>query len=102
MIARFSARVSLFSILFLLSVSIVWGQADTSIRGVVTDPSGAIIPRAQAKLTNTATGLERRTASDDSGEYEMRQVPSGPYRLNVEAPGFKKYEASALKLQCNS
>jgi hypothetical protein len=68
----------------------------------VTDPSGATVPNAQATLTNAATGLERRAASNGGGEYEMLQLPPGPYRLTVEAPGFKKYEASNLQLQVNT
>lgn len=102
MMANLRAHVGNFLLLTFLSVSTVWGQADTSIRGVVTDPSGATVPNAQATLTNTATGLERRAASNGSGEYEMRQLPPGAYQLTIEAPGFKKYEASNLQLQVNS
>jgi Carboxypeptidase regulatory-like domain/TonB dependent receptor len=102
MSARFPVRVSLFSILFLLSFSVAWGQADTSIRGVVTDPSGASIPKAQVTLTNTATGSERHAESNGSGAYELLQLSPGPYRLTVEAPGFKKYEATNLQLLVNS
>ena len=100
--ASLRAHFGDFFLVLFLSVSTVWGQADTSIRGVVTDPSGATIPNAQATVTNTATGLERHATSNGSGEYEMLQLPPGAYRLTVEAPGFKKYEASNLHLQVNS
>jgi Carboxypeptidase regulatory-like domain len=100
--ASLRAHAGYFSLLILLSASTVWGQADTSIRGVVTDPSGATVPNAQATLTNAATGLERRATSNAGGEYEMLQLPPGPYRLAVEAPGFKKYEASNLQLLVNT
>jgi len=42
-------------VLALLSSSLAWGQATTSLRGTVSDPSGAVIPNAKAILVNTAT-----------------------------------------------
>ena len=80
----------------------IWGQANTSLRGAVTDQSGAVVPKAQLTLTNTATGLERATAASSAGAYEFLQVLPGSYRLRVEAPGFKKYEANDLRLEVNN
>jgi hypothetical protein len=61
-----------------------------------------MVPKAQLSLTNSATGLERKTVSRDSGEYEFLQVPPGPYRLSAEATGFKKYEANNLRLEVSN
>lgn len=89
-------------VLVSLSVAGLWGQANTSVRGTVTDQSGALIQKAQLTLTNTSTGLERKTESGDNGAYEFLQVVPGTYRLRVEMAGFKRYEASDLQLQVNS
>jgi hypothetical protein len=89
-------------VLVSLSVAGLWGQANTSVRGTVTDQSGALIQKAQLTLINTATGLERKTESGDNGAYEFLQVVPGTYRLRVEMAGFKRYEASDLSLQVNS
>ncbi|MBV9301448.1 MAG: TonB-dependent receptor [Acidobacteriaceae bacterium] len=91
-----------FFVAAILSVSPLWGQAETSLRGVITDPSGASVPIAQVTLANPATGLERHSSSNAKGEYEMLQLPPGTYRLTVEASGFKKYEVTDLQLQVNS
>ena len=93
---------AVFFFLSVLSVAAVWGQADTSIRGVVTDASAALVPSAHVTLANAATGLERRTVSDTKGEYEFLQVPPGTYVLTVESSGFKKYEVTGLQLQVDS
>jgi len=92
------------SVLWVLAVStlftnVAWSQANTSLRGAVTDQSGAIVPKAQITLTNTATGMERRTESSSTGAYEFLQLAPGAYRLRVEASGFKKFEAGDLRLE---
>jgi len=99
---RLLVRFCVFSCVVFVTCVLMFGQADTSIRGTVTDPSGASIPNAQVTVANTATGLERHTATSSSGEYELLQIPPGPYRLTVEAQGFKKYEATNVQLQVNS
>lgn len=101
-------RISLFPrliwgcALLAFGVTLLWSQADTSIRGTVSDPSGASVPKAKVVLTNTATGAQRETTASGAGEYEFQQVPPGPYVLTVESPGFKKYEATGLQLQVNN
>jgi hypothetical protein len=89
-------------VILLLCSAMVWGQANTSLRGTVADPSGAVVPKAQLALTNAATGLERKAVSRDSGEYEFLQVPPGSYRLRAESSGFKKYEANDLRLEVSN
>ncbi len=93
MIKKIEIRTTFVFVLLVLCSAMAWGQANTSLRGTVADQSAAVVPKAQLTLTNTATALERKTVSRDTGEYEFLQVPPGPYRLTAEAPGFKKYEA---------
>jgi hypothetical protein len=58
--------------------------------GVVTDPTGAAIANATVTVSNTATDLHASTTTNASGNYTIRELPVGTYRLTVEAPGFKK------------
>ncbi len=96
------SHVFCFSAILISGVGSLWGQADTSIRGTITDQSGAAVPKAQLTLTRTSTGTARTGVSSAVGEYEFQQVTPGSYTLSVEAPGFKKYDASNLQLQVNS
>src|SRR5438445_4851037 len=57
--------------------------------GVVTDPSGAVIPGATLTVKNLETGLTLITTSNDSGLYTAREVPIGSYKITVEVRGFK-------------
>ena len=57
--------------------------------GTVTDPTGAAIANAKITVTNPATNLNVSTATNASGNYTVKELPVGSYKLTVEAPGFK-------------
>src|ERR1051326_6616541 len=61
------------------------------ISGVVTDPTGAVIPGAQVKATQTDSGQTRTTVSTSNGSYALPNLPVGPYRLEVTNAGFQGY-----------
>jgi hypothetical protein len=82
--------------------SVLRGQATTSVRGTVTDPSAAAIPNATVRLVSGETGIERTTNSGLEGDYVFSQVLPGTYRLIVEAPGFRKLERENVQLLVNS
>jgi hypothetical protein len=70
-----------------LTASAQAGSAGT-ISGIVTDPSGAVVPSATVHLTNAVSGFERTTKTDTSGQFEITNVPFNPYRIDVSAKGF--------------
>lgn len=85
--------------LLLLGSSPAWSQMPSSLRGSVTDPSGAAIPNATVHLINPATHSDRTATTDAHGIYTFQEVAPRTYRLLVEAPGFEKYEQDDLRLQ---
>ena len=62
--------------------------ATGAISGTVTDPNGAVISGAKVTATHMYASLQFMTMSDDEGHYILRHLPSGFYRLSIEAPGF--------------
>ena len=68
------------------------------ISGVVTDPTGAVIPGAQIKATQTESGQTRATVSTSNGAYSLPNLPVGPYRLEVSSQGFERYVQSGIIL----
>ncbi|MEN3333919.1 MAG: hypothetical protein V7641_3284 [Blastocatellia bacterium] len=94
--------ISVTTMLLLLTYLVVpiRSLAQTSstgvIAGVIKDQSGAVVPNAQIKATNLATGVERRTTASDSGVYELTQMVPGDYRVEVEAKGFARYAAEPV------
>ena len=62
-----------------------------AIRGVVTDPMGAVVPGAEVSATRDNTPQKFTTTTDDEGRYLLRNVPVGLYSLRIEANGFKPF-----------
>ena len=65
-----------------------FAQSTALLRGVITDPQGAVVPSAAVTLTNTSTGFNRQTITNPQGEYQFLQVVPGTYRVTVEKTGF--------------
>jgi hypothetical protein len=59
------------------------------ITGSVSDPTGAVVPRATVKMVETLTGRSRVATTNDSGDFELAAVPPGDYDVQVSAPGFR-------------
>ena len=69
----------------------IFGQTGTSsVRGTVVDPQGKVVSGATVTLTNTETNTSRNQQTTESGVFVFELVPPGPYRVEVEATGFKK------------
>jgi hypothetical protein len=73
----------------------------TSITGIVTDPTGAVIPAANITIVNVDTGAERTTESDKIGAYTVSQVTPGKYRMIAKAAGFSDEIVNNIELLVN-
>src|ERR671927_486172 len=62
-----------------------------SIRGLITDPSGAVLPDVQIEATNLATDLKFTTTSTAAGIYVLTGLPIGNYKVVAQHAGFKQY-----------
>ncbi len=59
-----------------------------TLRGTVTDSSGAVIPNAQVEIMDLDTRTSRKTTTNDHGDYQAAALQSGNYQVTVTAPGF--------------
>src|SRR5215467_8470470 len=59
-----------------------------TLRGVVTDPQGAVIAGATVTVTSSSTSVSRVTKTGADGGYQFLLLPAGSYRLVVETQGF--------------
>lgn len=77
----------------------IWAQGTTAtLGGVVTDPTGAVIPNAGIDLKNEKTGEVRHSQSNGSGVFSFSAVPVGDYDLNVSAKGFNSRQQTGIHL----
>lgn len=85
-----AARVSLLlGVCLGLTPIFVYAQTASTggITGVVTDPSGAVVPGAGVIVKNDATGEERTTTSDSAGRFSATLLRPGKYTVAVQSPG---------------
>ena len=76
-----------------------WPQAlSGTIVGTVTDQAGAVVAGAAVVLRNDATQLTRTAATNGSGQYVAYSIPTGPYTVTVEMPGFQKLVRAGVQL----
>ncbi len=89
--------VSLLSILFALPVYAQNSQG--TILGHVTDQSGAAVSGATVRITNLSTAVGRTATTSSVGDYVFVNTPPGNYDINVQAAGFTRSHAAALRLE---
>jgi len=71
------------------SVSTLAQTVTGSIRGTVTDPSGAVVVGAVVVATNSNTGVATTTTTDRNGSYNLQSLPIGTYVVSAKKAGFK-------------
>jgi carboxypeptidase family protein len=69
-----------------------------TILGTVRDNSGAVVPSAMVKITNTDENTAREFTTNGNGDYEAVNTKPGPYKVEVSAPGFRPFAATNLLL----
>src|SRR5262249_31166273 len=67
-----------------------------SVSGAVLDPARLPVVGAEVSLRHSATGVVRRTATDEAGRFFFGSLQPGGYALAISAPGFKRLERAAV------
>jgi hypothetical protein len=89
-------------VLVLLALSVVadvFGQTGNSqLSGIVTDPSGALIPGVSVTATNAETNISASQVTNESGAYSFPVLQPGTYRVSAELPGFSRQVFNDVRL----
>ena len=92
-------------LLLSLMTTAAWGQSQAingTIRGRVTDPSGAAVIGAGVTVTNVATAYSRSVTSGDDGYYVIPNLPLGNYTVLVKKEGFTTLQHQNVVLQAGT
>ena len=78
--------------LFVVSLTALVRAQSTgaSVTGRVSDPSKAVVAHAVVAAIHSETNASYATNTNGSGEYRLANLAPGPYRIEVEKPGFKR------------
>src|SRR5207247_10622934 len=86
-----------------ISPRALWAQAAASgtIQGVITDPTGAVVPAATVQVSNVDTNVSTTVQTDASGRYFVPNLRVGTYSVTVTRGGFKTVIRSGIVMQVN-
>ncbi|HEX5227347.1 MAG TPA: carboxypeptidase-like regulatory domain-containing protein [Bryobacteraceae bacterium] len=76
-------------------------QVSGVVTGIVTDPSGAVVPNAAVSVTNTENGAVRVTTADSKGRYNFSPLPVGTYEIHAKKMGFQEAVRAGVQLLVN-
>src|SRR6266699_6213785 len=93
--------VFLFCCVVLSICPFMYGQANGSFSGTVSDKTGSVVSGATVRVTSPGTGLSREAKTDDTGHYLVLLLPVADYTIRVESQGFQTSEQKDLRLQVN-
>jgi outer membrane receptor protein involved in Fe transport len=88
--------VAISALVFFSLAAVAQSITSGDIAGVVTDPSGAVVPSAKVTATNNNTGVSHTTTTNGEGFYRFSFLQPGAYTVTAEAKGF---QTASLKTQ---
>src|SRR5215468_3151171 len=96
-------RFLLLTVLVSLTAGLSFAQATRgTIAGVVTDPSGMVVPGAQVTVTPEAGGEPRTATAGMEGEYRIEALNPGNYTVSFKATGFATREVRNFAVQTST
>jgi hypothetical protein len=96
-------RRSVFGLMAVLLPLPLFGQVTTtSIVGVVTDSTGAVIPGATVTATDVDRNQSKNATTGNSGEYRLDFLLTGNYTLTAKISGFKTYTQTGIQLNAGA
>src|SRR5438876_5771269 len=91
------------SAMLLLCLAVLgFAQDRGTVRGTVSDPTGASVPDAIVTARNLDTGLTQSVRTGPDGVYNIVYLPVGSYTVTTEKPGFRKAEATNVRVGVNT
>jgi hypothetical protein len=93
---------ALFLVLLCATLTLMAQTSTTGkVVGTVTDQTGAVVPKAEVQLLNSATNAMQTATTDGSGGYTFVNVVPGDYKLTVKMPGFRTTSVPSLTVEVN-
>ncbi len=86
--AKRGVALSVFILLFSISIPIQAQDANSSLSGAIASATGVAVPNAKVAVKNLATGQSTEAQTDSSGHYNVPNLMPGDYELAVSAEGY--------------
>src|SRR6202050_1753040 len=93
-----SPRLLIMLLVMVLSLYEARAQNGGEITGTVTDPTGALVPNVDVKITSVETGNSRATKTNGAGIFDFPGLDNGDYNLAASSTGFQAYRKDGIVL----
>ena len=90
---------TIFLLAFASSAAVAQTTGAGTLVGTVTDSTGAVVAGAKVTVVSKETSFVSNTQTSTEGAYYVPYLAPGPYRLTVEAPGFKKHAVDGIVIR---
>ncbi|ADV84427.1 carboxypeptidase regulatory-like domain-containing protein [Terriglobus saanensis] len=94
-------RVALVVLILTAGQNITAQSDNSSLTGAVTDSNGAALPNAKVVAHDVATGQDRDTTTNESGNYNFVNVRPSRYTVTVTSPGFRTASVSDVQVDAS-
>ena len=84
-------------LLWLISIP-GFGQVSANLSGRITDRTGAALPGATVTANNLDTGMTRVALTNQSGQYQLLELPIGRYDVHARKAGFSEAMRTGINL----
>jgi hypothetical protein len=98
---RFVSFAGVVAVVFLGTLA-AWAAITGSISGVVTDPSGAVVPGVTVLATAVSTNVQSTAVTDGKGFYNLPALSIDTYNISTSQSGFRDYQQTGVKIDANS
>jgi hypothetical protein len=87
-----------FALFATVGLSQLWAQTTTTggLSGIVSDPSGAVVPNAAVQLKSLDNGSVANATTNGEGYYKFAYLHPGNYSVSVTAPGFQSTQKTTV------
>ena len=82
--------IGILAVAFILTCTLSAQTYRGSVRGTVTDPSGAVVAAAKVTAKNQATGITREGTTNGEGAYVLAELSAGNYEVAIQVSGFQR------------
>src|SRR4051812_21792196 len=93
------AQIALVALFALACAFTASAQTTGGVRGIVTDPNGAVVPGAKVTISSEKLNYRSEATTTSEGEYEFRDVLPGDYQITIEAANFKSLTLTEVRVE---
>src|SRR5258705_12524921 len=101
---RYPVQAAMTIVLLACGISIHAQVTSGTVRGVVTDQTGAVVPGASVTITDPNTKTSQTAESGGGGVYQFNNLLAGTYTIMVQPPSgsnFSPLTVSDVRVQLN-